>query len=267
MNKALKTCFKIVGGIVGLAAVSGGIAFIGERIDELKNYGKELRHKPYGVYERFVKRPLDCFLATGAFIVFSPILAITALLVKKNLGSPVIFSQERPGLNEKKFKLFKFRSMTDQKDAQGNLLPDDVRLNRFGRVLRSSSADELISLVNIVKGDLAVVGPRPLLVSYLPYYTKEEKTRHDVRPGLTGLAQINGRNTLTWEEKFGYDTEYVKHITFVGDVKIILGTVLKVLKRSDIRVGKEFTVGKLLDERKDWIITPDGAIPNDKEKL
>ena len=265
MNRNLKNGLKITGAITALAAVAGGIAFIGERIDELKNYGKEFRHKPYGVYERFVKRPLDCFLSTGALIVFSPTLLILTVVGALQMKGNPFFTQERPGRNEKIFKLIKFRSMTNEKDKNGNLLPDDERLSKYGRALRASSGDELGELLNIVKGDMAIVGPRPLLVEYLPYYTAEERCRHNVRPGLTGLAQVNGRNTITWEEKFGYDTEYAHNITFANDFKIIVKTISKVFKRSDILVGKEFKVGKLLEERKNWILTPNGAMPNNKE--
>lgn len=208
-------------------------------------------HRPYGPYERLVKRPLDCVLATAALVGLSPIMAVTAVAVRAKLGSPVIFRQPRPGKDEKVFNLYKFRTMTGGRDAEGNLLPDDQRLTKFGRMLRSTSLDELPELVNIVRGDMAVVGPRPLLVEYLPYYTEEEKHRHDVRPGLTGLAQINGRNTLTWEDKFSWDLKYVKSITFLGDAKIILDTVGKVFKRSDIRVGAQHTVGRLDVERAD----------------
>lgn len=246
MNKVLKGFFKVAGCISAFAAMTAGVAFIAERIDELKNYGKELKHKPYGVYERFVKRPLDCFLSTGALIVFSPILAVTAFLVKTKLGSPVLFTQERPGKDEKIFKLYKFRTMTDEHDENGNLLPDDVRLTKFGKALRATSLDELPELLNIIKGDMAVVGPRPLLVEYLPYYTKEEHHRHDVRPGLTGLAQINGRNAIhSWEERLNYDLDYVKNITLKMDFKVLYLTVYKVIKKSDIQVGSEIKVGRL----------------------
>jgi len=267
MNKFLKVFFKIAGCISAFAAMIAGMAFIAERIEELKNYGKELKHKPYGVYERFVKRPLDCFLSTGALIVFSPILAVTAFLVKTKLGSPVLFTQERPGKDEKIFKLYKFRTMTDARDENGELLPDDIRLTKFGKALRATSLDELPELANIVKGNMAVIGPRPLLVNYLPYYTKEEKQRHDVRPGLTGLAQVNGRNTITWKEKFTHDVNYVNNISFKQDLEIIVETVLKVVKKSDIRVGSEFKAGKFLDERKEWTVTPDGAIPNTSSEV
>ena len=222
-----------------------------------------------GVYCRYIKRILDICCALAAMIVFCWLYAIVAVLVRVKLGSPVIFKQVRPGKidpktgKEAEFCLCKFRTMTDERDADGNLLPDDVRLTKFGRLLRSTSLDELPEAWNILKGDMSVIGPRPLLVGYLPYYTKEERHRHDVRPGLSGWAQVNGRNALTWEEKFSYDVEYVKNCSFVFDVKIVIQTVLKTIKRSDILIGKQFTVGKLLDERKDWIKTPEGAInPN-----
>ena len=234
MNKFLKGFFKVAGCISAFAAMTAGVAFIAERIDELKNYGKELKHKPYGVYERFVKRPLDCFLSTGALIVFSPILAVTAFLVKTKLGSPVLFTQERPGKDEKIFKLYKFRTMTDERDENGELLPDDVRLTKFGKALRATSLDELPELINIVKGDMAVVGPRPLLVRYLDRYNEHQKHRHDVRPGFTGLAQVHGRNAISWEDKFDWDVKYVGEVTFKGDVKVILDTVKTVVKRDGI---------------------------------
>lgn len=204
-----------------------------------------MKHRPYGIYERYVKRPLDCFLASLALVALSPVLGITAVLVRVKLGSPVLFKQERPGKDEKIFRLYKFRSMTDKRDENGTLLPDDLRLPQFGRTLRSTSLDELPELLNIVKGDMSLVGPRPLLVEYLPYYTGEERRRHDVRPGLTGLAQIHGRNATTWEERFFWDLKYVDKITFLGDLKIILQTVGKVFKRSDILVGKQIPAGRL----------------------
>ena len=197
------------------------------------------------VYERYIKRFLDIVLSGGALIVLSPVLLVTAILVRTKLGSPVIFCQERPGKDEKIFKLYKFRSMTDERDENGNLLPDEVRLTRFGKLLRSTSLDELPELWNIFRGDMSIVGPRPLLVSYLSYYTAEERHRHDVRPGLTGLAQVNGRNNLTWEQKFAYDLEYVGHLTFVNDVKIIFKTVLKVFARADVQTDTQVTEGNL----------------------
>ncbi len=204
-----------------------------------------MEHKPYGSYERFVKRPMDCVLAAIALIVLSPLLLAVAILVRVKLGSPVLFSQERPGRDEKIFRLYKFRSMTDERDENGNLLPDEIRLTSFGKKLRSTSLDELPELFNITRGDMSIVGPRPLAVQYLPYYTEEERRRHDVRPGLTGLAQVNGRNELQWEERFAYDLEYVSRITFWGDVKIILMTVKKVFRREGIVVRG---TGRSLDD-------------------
>lgn len=201
------------------------------------------------MYAKYFKRMLDFILSLIALIILSPILLIVAILVRIKLGSPIIFKQQRPGKDEKIFTLYKFRTMTDKKDENGNLLPDSERLTKFGKLLRSTSLDELPELINILKGDMAIVGPRPLLVEYLPYYTEEEKHRHDVRPGLTGLAQVNGRNSISWEEKFKYDVQYVKKITFLGDLKIILKTVKKTIKREDILVGKEFKVGKFIDQR------------------
>ncbi len=194
------------------------------------------------MYKKCIKRCLDFMLSLCGIIVLSPILAVLAVLVRAKLGSPVLFHQERPGRHEKIFKLYKFRSMTDEKDADGNLLPDEVRLTKFGKLLRSTSLDELPELFNILKGDMSLIGPRPLLVRYLPYYTKEERHRHDVRPGLTGLAQVNGRNALGWEDRFQYDLDYVNHISFGLDLKIIGMTVGKVLKRSGTLSGADQTV-------------------------
>ena len=187
-----------------------------------------------GFYERFIKRPQDFLCSLLAIIVLSPVMLITAILVRTKLGSPVIFKQERPGLNGKIFKLYKFRSMIDKKDEKGNLLPDEERLTHFGKVLRSTSLDELPELFNILKGDMAVVGPRPLLVKYLSRYNEHQARRHEVRPGFTGYAQVNGRNALTWEEKFDEDIYYVDHISFLMDWKIIFKTVVTVLKREGI---------------------------------
>lgn len=194
------------------------------------------------MYRLFIKRLLDIVLSGTALIVLAPVYLVLAILIRINLGSPIIFCQERPGRYGKIFKLYKFRTMTDERDEEGNLLPDEERLPRFGRILRSTSLDELPELWNIFTGDMSLIGPRPLLVRYLPYYTKEESHRHDVRPGLTGLAQVNGRNALGWEERFSYDLEYVGHLTFLMDVKIIFMTVGKVLKRSGTLSGAEQTV-------------------------
>ena len=173
------------------------------------------------MYRKFIKRFLDFILSLMALIILSPILLIIYILVRIKLGKPAIFKQERPGKNEKIFTLYKFRTMTDEKDKDGNLLPDEKRLTKFGNVLRSTSLDELPELVNILKGDMSIVGPRPLLVEYLPLYNEEQKRRHNVRPGLTGLAQVSGRNNLSWEEKFKDDVYYVDHISLWEDIKII----------------------------------------------
>lgn len=187
-----------------------------------------------GFYERYIKRPQDFCCALAAIIVLSPVMAVTAVLVRIKLGSPVIFKQKRPGLNGKIFTLYKFRTMTDKKDKNGELLPDEERLTRFGKILRSTSLDELPELVNMLKGDMSVVGPRPLLVKYLPLYNERQARRHEVRPGFTGYAQVHGRNAITWEDKFEKDVYYVDHISFLGDWKIIFQTVGTVLRREGI---------------------------------
>ena len=186
------------------------------------------------MYKNFIKRILDIILSFLALVILSPLLILTAFLIRINLGEPVFFKQLRPGKNEKIFGILKFRTMTDAKDENGNLLPDEIRLTRFGQFLRSTSIDELPELLNILNGDMSIVGPRPLLVQYLERYNEEQKHRHDVKPGLTGMAQVNGRNGITWEEKFHYDLEYVKNITFYGDCKIIFQTVMKVFGREGI---------------------------------
>ena len=199
-----------------------------------------------GFYERYIKRPMDFCCALAALIVLSPVLLITAILVRIKLGSPVLFSQDRPGLNEKIFKLYKFRSMSDARDKDGKLLPDDQRLGKFGKLLRSTSLDELPELWNILKGDMSVVGPRPLLVRYLDRYNEHQARRHEVRPGFTGLAQTNGRNAISWEQKFDYDVEYVDNITFIGDWKIILDTVRVVLKRDGVSSETSVTMEEFM---------------------
>lgn len=205
----------------------------------------KVKHKPYGPYERFFKRPIDIICALAAIIVFCWLYIIVAIFVRVKLGSPVLFKQERPGKDGKIFKLYKFRSMTDERDEDGKLLPDDVRLTRFGRLLRSTSLDELPEAFNILKGDMSIIGPRPLLVEYLSYYTEEERHRQDVRPGLSGWAQVNGRNVTPWDERLKMDIEYVNHITFLCDVKIVFLTVYKAVKRSDILVGEAIPAGRL----------------------
>lgn len=192
-----------------------------------------MAHKP-GFYEKYLKRPQDFLCALLATIVLSPILLVVAILVRIKLGSPVIFSQERPGKDGKIFKMYKFRTMTNQKDENGVLLPDELRLTPFGKALRSTSIDELPELFNILRGDCAVCGPRALLPQYLELYNAHQARRHEVRPGLTGLAQVNGRNAITWEEKFDWDVQYVDHVTFLGDWKIIFETVKTVIRREGI---------------------------------
>lgn len=188
---------------------------------------EKIKHKPYGPYEKYIKRPLDLICSLIAIIFFSWLYLIIAVLVRIKLGSPVIFTQERPGKDEKIFKLYKFRTMTDAKDEKGNLLPDSVRLTKFGKMLRATSLDELPEAFNILKGDMSILGPRPLLVQYLPLYSEKQRHRHDVRPGLSGYAQVNGRNSITWTHKFELDCEYVKKITFLGDLKILIQTIEK----------------------------------------
>lgn len=188
------------------------------------------------MYKKYVKRFLDIIISLCGLIILSPIILIVAILVRIKLGSPVIFKQERPGKNEKIFKLYKFRSMSDKKDENGKLLPDSERLTKFGKILRATSLDEIPELVNILKGEMSLIGPRPLSVMYLPYYNETEKHRHDVRPGLTGLAQINGRNVLNWEDRFAYDIEYINNITFMNDLKILFKTFYKVIKKEDVVV-------------------------------
>ena len=198
------------------------------------------------MYRRFFKRVLDFSLSLTALIVLLPVLGILTLLGAIKMKGNPFFTQARPGRNEKIFKLVKFRSMTCEKDKNGNPLPDDQRLTRYGRILRSTSLDELPELINILAGDMSIVGPRPLLVEYLPYYTEEERRRHDVRPGLTGWAQVNGRNNIgSWEERFRYDLEYVDNCSPAMDIRVLMMTVMKVVKRSDILVGKQISAGRL----------------------
>ncbi len=195
-----------------------------------------------GFYEKYIKRLLDIVLSGAALVILSPVLLITAILVRIKLGSPVIFTQERPGKDEKVFKLHKFRSMTDARDENGNLLPDKERLTGFGKKLRSLSIDELPELWDIFRGKMSFVGPRPLLVKYLPLYNAEQRHRHDVRPGLTGWAQVHGRNLTSWEERFEYDVEYVNNISFALDVKIIIMTIRCVLCREGINADGSATM-------------------------
>ena len=201
------------------------------------------------MYQKYVKRLLDIIISLVALVVLSPVFLIVAVLVRVKLGSPVIFHQKRPGYQEKIFQLCKFRTMTEAKDADGNLLPDADRLTSFGNFLRKTSLDELPELWNILKGDMSIVGPRPLLVGYLPYYTKREQLRHSVRPGLTGLAQVSGRNFIAWDDRLAKDVEYVENISFMMDMKILWKTVMVVLKKEDVAVETDSVEGFLWDER------------------
>lgn len=202
-----------------------------------------------GLYNKYIKRILDILISLTFIVLFSWLYLILVILVRIKLGSPVLFCQERPGYNEKIFKLYKFRTMTDKRDEKGNLLPDSERLTKFGSMLRSTSLDELPEMFNILKGDMSLIGPRPLLVEYLPYYTDEERLRHSVRPGLTGLAQVSGRNYLAWDKRLARDVEYVNHISFIMDVKIIIKTIMVVLKKENIAIDTNIVEGNLCDER------------------
>ncbi len=202
------------------------------------------------MYRKYIKRLFDIIISLVALIVLSPVFLVVAVLVRIKLGSPVIFHQQRPGYQEKIFKLCKFRTMTEAKDADGNLLPDAERLTSFGNFLRKTSLDELPELWNILKGDMSLIGPRPLLVGYLPYYTQREQMRHSVRPGLTGLAQVSGRNFIAWDDRLAKDVEYVENLSFMMDVKILIKTVAVVFKKDDVAVETDSVEGFLWDERK-----------------
>lgn len=235
MKKLTGNILKIAGTTAAIITAASLVAGTKEHIDNKKN-----NVQPKSTYEDGVKRGLDFACGSLALVVFWPLYLITAILVKTKLGSPILFTQERPGKidpktgEEKIFKLYKFRTMTDEKDEKGELLPDEVRLTKFGKFLRSTSLDELPEAFNIIKGDMSVVGPRPLLVQYIPLYTEEERHRHDVRPGLSGYAQVNGRNYVTWEDKFKKDVWYVNNVSFGTDLKIVLQTIKSFIKREDI---------------------------------
>lgn len=195
-----------------------------------------------GLYGKYFKRPMDIILSLIGLIILSPILLIVGMLIRIKLGSPIIFKQKRPGLNEEIFIMYKFRTMTDEKDKDGKLLSNNIRLTKFGRILRSMSIDELPELINVLKGDMSLIGPRPLLVEYLPRYNKYQARRHEVRPGITGLAQVNGRNAISWEDKFNYDVDYVENYNLIMDIKILMQTVFKVVKRENVNQSEKNTM-------------------------
>lgn len=233
----------VLDNMIGAAVGAGILLMIEER-------WKEDMHKPYGSYEKYFKRLIDIICSLVAIIVFSWLYIILIILGAIFMRGNPFFTQERPGKNEKIFKLIKFRSMNSRRDKNGELLPDEVRLNKYGRLLRSTSLDELPEAFNILVGHMSIIGPRPLLVRYLPYYKSEERERHAVRPGLTGLAQVSGRNLLSWDERFEIDCKYVKHITFFDDVKILFATIKKVSSRSDITVDGNYVMKDLDEDRK-----------------
>lgn len=237
----MKILLRIIKIIIGLAALASVISFIAERIDEIKYKGAKFFRMPTGIYEKFIKRPLDCFLSCGAVIFLSPVLLYLIIAGAINMKGNPFFTQDRPGRVdpetgcERIFRLIKFRSMTNERNEHGELLPDEQRLKSYGKHLRASSLDELGELLNIIKGDMAVVGPRPQLVRDMVFMTDEQRKRHTVRQGLTGLAQCNGRNGLSWDNKLQYDIDYIENgITFMSDVKIIIKTVLKVFQKEGI---------------------------------
>ena len=206
------------------------------------------------MYRKYAKRIFDVIAALAALIILSPIFLIVAVLIRSKLGKPIIFKHQRPGKDEKLFTLYKFRTMTDERDEHNVLLPDEVRLTKFGRLIRATSLDELPELFNIIKGDMSIVGPRPLEVYFLPYYNEKEKHRHDVRPGLTGLAQVNGRNNLTWEQRFEYDLSYISQMSFLTDIKIIYQTIIQVIKREGTDIPLEdFNVHRKKQEEKEFV--------------
>lgn len=207
--------------------------------------------KHTGLYVKYIKRVLDILCAAAVIVAFWWLYVLVAILVRVNLGSPILFTQERPGKGEKIFRIYKFRTMTDTRDENGELLPDHMRLTKFGRILRATSLDELPEVFNILKGDMSVVGPRPLLVKYLPRYTEEQHRRHDVRPGLTGYAQAHGRNGVAWKEKFAMDAWYVDHLSFATDVKIVLDTIRSVWKQEGISSDTSETMEEFMGETKD----------------
>ncbi len=238
---------KIVHFLAGLFGICSGLGVVVSELE--KKNGKRgwvEDHKPYGPYEEHVKRPLDFALALFAVILAWPILLIVAIVVRVSMGSPLLFKQDRPGLGGKIFKIHKFRTMTNDRDGEGNLLSDEERLTKVGVICRKTSLDEIPSAINVLRGDISLVGPRPLLPEYLDRYSEEQAHRHDVRPGLTGYAQTEGRNLCSWDEKFMKDVEYVNHITFFGDLKILIKTIVVVLKREGISSETSVTMEEFM---------------------
>lgn len=237
MKKLEKAISIAVAGIAVCSVVAGVLDRIEQKKRErkAKSEGRKI-HKPYGPYEKYIKRQLDFFLSSVAVLVLSPVIFVTAWLVRVKLGRPVLFIQERPGRDGKIFHILKFRTMSNARDENGELLPDGQRLPKFGEILRKTSMDELPELLNIIKGDMSMVGPRPLLVRYLPRYNERQKHRHDVRPGLTGLAQVSGRNRITWEDKLEDDVQYIEKITFLRDAKILIKTMAVIFKHDEVSI-------------------------------
>jgi len=246
MMKLFKNIKKLICLITAVSAGAAMAALLIEAGEKKEGSGKGSEHHPAGPYEKYVKRPMDAFLAAAAMVVLSPIFGVIALIVRLKLGTPVLFTQDRPGKDEKIFKLYKFRTMTDERDEKGELLLDEKRLTALGKKLRSTSLDELPELFNILRGDMSLVGPRPLLVRYLDRYNEVQRRRHEVRPGLTGYAQVNGRNSISWQEKFDLDVQYVDHITFLGDMNILAETVNTVVKRDGISSDSSATMEEFM---------------------
>lgn len=248
MKKVMKFLAVLGAGLLLFGVLVSAVEKKRERKNRGTENGEKKAHRPYRLYEACLKRPLDFAIALAALLFLFPVYLILAVLVRVKLGKPVLFTQERPGKDGKIFKLYKFRTMTDERDGGGELLPDEERLTEFGKWLRSTSLDELPELFNILKGEMSLVGPRPLLVEYLPRYNQRQARRHEVRPGLTGLAQVHGRNAISWEEKFELDVIYVDSVSFWGDLKIILETLAAVLKREGINSETAATMEKFRGE-------------------
>lgn len=244
-NKCLKLLKVISACIAAIGAIAGITAFVMERFEK-----KSQKHRSYGIYETFIKRPLDASLSTVALIVLSPVILVVAILVRVHLGAPIVFRQERPGRDGNIFTIYKFRTMLQPQDGQIDSSKDGQRLTPFGESLRKTSLDELLELINIIKGDMALVGPRPLLTQYLARYNEHQARRHEVRPGITGLAQVHGRNAISWDEKFEWDVKYVDNITFINDLKIFAETIRVVICREGISAVGEATMSEFMGNAK-----------------